>query len=93
MALEVINVLNPFLAFVITLNLTITHNMCAFQIDINFEDLQCVMYYVHKDKIRAILEKYDEHVLISLLMKVSKHLNPRSKASLTLLAFNIVDPL
>jgi hypothetical protein len=42
MALEIINVLDPFLAFVIIFNLTITHNMCALQIDIHFEDLQCV---------------------------------------------------
>jgi hypothetical protein len=41
MALEVINVLDLSLAVVITF--TITHNMCAFPIDIHFEDLKCVM--------------------------------------------------
>jgi hypothetical protein len=33
MALEVINVLEPFLAFVVTFNVVATHNMCGLQLD------------------------------------------------------------
>jgi len=33
MALEVINVLEPFLAFVMTFSVVATHNMCVFQLD------------------------------------------------------------
>ncbi len=33
MALEVINLLEPSLAFVVTFNVVATHNMCALQLD------------------------------------------------------------
>jgi hypothetical protein len=33
MALEMINVLEPFLAFVVIFNVVATHNMCVFQLD------------------------------------------------------------
>ncbi len=33
MTFQIIDVLDPFLAFAFTFNLGITHNMCAFQLD------------------------------------------------------------
>jgi hypothetical protein len=39
MTLDVINVLEPFLAFVVTFNGAATHNMCAFQLDPWFKGL------------------------------------------------------
>jgi hypothetical protein len=39
LALEVINVLEHFLAFVVTFNGVTTHNMCAFQLDPRFKGL------------------------------------------------------
>jgi hypothetical protein len=37
--LEVINVLETFLAFIVTSNVATTHNMCAFQLDPRFKGL------------------------------------------------------
>jgi hypothetical protein len=34
------------------------------------------MEYVGKDKVTTIVEKYDQQVLMFLLVVVSKHLNP-----------------
>jgi hypothetical protein len=51
------------------------------------------MECVYRERTKEVGEEYDEHVLIPLLMKVFKHLNPRSKNSLTFLAFNIYDSL
>jgi hypothetical protein len=48
MALEVINVLEPFLTFVVTFNVAGTHNMCVFQLDPRFKALQGIMEYVGK---------------------------------------------
>jgi hypothetical protein len=75
MALEVINVLKPFLAFVVTFNVALAHNMCALQLDPRFKGSQCIMEYVGMDKTTTIVEKYDHQVLMSLLVVVSKHLN------------------
>jgi hypothetical protein len=46
MALEVINVLEPFQAFVMTSNVATTHNMCALQLNPSFKGLKCIMEYV-----------------------------------------------
>jgi hypothetical protein len=51
------------------------------------------MECVYRERTKEVGEEYDEHVLIPLLMKVFKHLNPRSKTSLTFLAFSIDDSL
>jgi hypothetical protein len=48
---------------------------------------------VYRERMKEVGEKYDEHVLIPLLMKVFKHLNLRSKTSLTFLASSIDDSL
>jgi len=45
MALEVINVLESFLAFTMTFHAT-THNMCVLQFNPRFKGLQCIMEYV-----------------------------------------------
>ncbi len=39
MALEMINVLEPFLAFVVTSNANATNNMCVLQLDPRFKGL------------------------------------------------------
>jgi len=39
MALEMINKLEFFLAFLMTFNVIVTHNMCAFQLDPRFKGL------------------------------------------------------
>jgi hypothetical protein len=40
------------------------------------------MEYVGKDKVATIVEKYDQQVLMFLLVVVSKHLNPRNVENL-----------
>ncbi len=75
MALEVINVLEPFLGFVVTFNAATAHIMCSLQLDPRFKGLQCIMEYVGKDKTTATVEEYDHQVLMPLLVVISKHLN------------------
>jgi hypothetical protein len=50
------------------------------------------MECVYRERTKKVGEKYDEHVLIPLLMKVFKHLNPKSKTSLTFLASSMMTP-
>jgi 50S ribosomal subunit-associated GTPase HflX len=40
------------------------------------------MEYVGKGKVATIVEKYDQQVLMFLLVVVSKHLNPRNVENL-----------
>jgi hypothetical protein len=75
MAFEVINVLEYFLAFIMTFNATTIHNMCVLQLNPRFKGLQCIMEYVSQNKVATIVEKYDQHVLLPFLVVVSKHLN------------------
>jgi hypothetical protein len=89
MGLEVINVLDPFLAFVITWNLITTHNMCTFQQHPHLKSIWCVMECTSKDKTRAIVERYHEQVIMSLLLKVANNLNLQCVAILTSLAYHI----
>jgi hypothetical protein len=59
MVLEVINVLEPFLAFVMTFNVVISHNMCVLQLNPRFKGLQCIMEYVGWDRVVTIVKQYD----------------------------------
>jgi hypothetical protein len=59
MVLEVINVLEPFLAFVMTFNVVAAHNMCAFQLNSRFKGLQCIMEYVGWDRVVTIVKQYN----------------------------------
>jgi hypothetical protein len=59
MVLEVINVLELFLAFVMTFNVVATHNMCALQLNPRFKGPQCIMEYVGWDKVATIVKQYD----------------------------------
>jgi hypothetical protein len=56
MVLEVINVLESFLAFAMTFNATATHNMCVLQLNPRFKGLKCIMEYVGRDKVATIVE-------------------------------------
>ncbi len=56
MVLEVINVLESFLAFAMTFNATATHNMCVLQLNPRFKGLKCIMEYVARDKVATIVE-------------------------------------
>ncbi len=56
MALEVINVLKPFQAFVMTSIVATTHNMCALQLNPRFKGLQCIMEYVGWDETTMVVE-------------------------------------
>jgi hypothetical protein len=89
MGLEVINVLDPFLAFVITWNLITTDNMCAFQQHPNFKSLWCVMECTSKYKTRVIVERDHEQVIMSLLLKVANNLNLQCVASPTSLTYHM----
>lgn len=72
MGFEVINVFEPFFAFAHTFNSTHAHNMCAFQLDPQFKQLQCIMEYVGRDMERVVLKEYDQHVLVHLLVIIYK---------------------
>jgi hypothetical protein len=91
--LEVINVLDPFLAFAHdTFNKLATTHVCALQL--HLKGLQCVMEYANKDKTKNIIEKYDEQVLVPFLMKIAKHLKSQCAKSLMIsLTFVIHDSL
>jgi hypothetical protein len=52
-----------------------THNMCTLQLDPRFEGLQHIMEYVSQNKATTFVKKYDQHVLLPLLVVVCKHLN------------------
>ncbi len=75
MAIEIINVVDPFVAFTITVNLVVAHTMWVPQLDPCFKGLQCVMKYASWNKIKAIVEEYVKHIFIPHFVKVSKHLN------------------
>jgi hypothetical protein len=51
------------------------------------------MEYVGENKTKIVVEKYDKHFFIPLLMKVFKHLNPESKPNPTLPTSSIDDSL
>jgi hypothetical protein len=59
MVLEVINVLELFLGFVMTFNVVFAHNMCALQLNPMFKRLQCIMEYVGWDRVATIVKEYD----------------------------------
>jgi hypothetical protein len=59
LAFKVINVLEHFLAFAMTFNVVVTHNMCVIQLDPRFKGLQCIVEYVGHDKVTTVVEKYD----------------------------------
>ncbi len=72
MGFEVINLFEPFLAFAHTFNSTHAHNMCAFQLDPQFKELQCIMEYVGRDMERVVVKECDQQVLVHLLAIVYK---------------------
>jgi len=59
MVLEVINVLESFLAFAMTFNATARHNMSVLQLNPRFKGLKCIMEYVGRDKVATIVKEYD----------------------------------
>jgi hypothetical protein len=59
MVLEVINVLELFLAFVMTFNVVFAHNMCTLQLNPTSKGLQCIMEYVGWDRAATIVKEYD----------------------------------
>jgi hypothetical protein len=75
MAPKVIDVLEPFLFFAMTFNVVVAHNMCALQLNPRFKVLYCIMEYVGRNRSAIVVEEYDQHVLLPLLVVVSKHLN------------------
>ncbi len=51
------------------------------------------MEYVGENKTKIVVEKFDKHFFIPLLMKVFKHLNLESKPNPTLSTSSIDDSL
>ncbi len=75
MAPKVIDVLEPFLSFAMTFNVVVAHNICTLQLNQRFKLFYYIMEYVSWDRGAIIVEEYDQHVLLPLLVIVSKHLN------------------
>ncbi len=66
--LEVINVLDPLLAFAHdTFNKLATTHVCALQL--HFKGVQCVMEYANRNRTKNVIKKYDEQVLVPFLIK------------------------
>jgi len=51
--------------------------MCALQLDPQFKVLQCVMEYVYTKTTTSIVRISPTSVPVPLLMKASKHLDPK----------------
>jgi hypothetical protein len=77
MAPKVIDVVEPFISFAMTFNVVVAHNMCVLQLNPRFKVLYCIVEYVGRDRGVIVVEEYDQHVLLLLLVVVSKHFNPR----------------
>ncbi len=92
-SLEVINVLDPFLAFAHdTFNKLATTHVCALQL--HLKGVQCVMEYANRNRTKNVIKKYDEQVLVPFLMKIAKFLNSQCAKSLMIsLTFVIHDSL
>jgi hypothetical protein len=72
MAIQTMGVLAPFLSFMESITTTSAHNM----LDPRLKGLKCVIDFLGHDKAKLLVAKYDNKILILLLVKCSYFLNP-----------------
>ena len=76
MAFESIEVIKPCLAFAVDFTREKAHNMLSLMLDPRYKGLQVIIDYVGREKAMHIVAEYDQLVLMPLLVKVSRLLNP-----------------
>jgi hypothetical protein len=66
----------PFLLlFMKSITTTGVHNMLALMLELRFKRLKCVIDFLGHDKAKLLVVKYDNKILIPLLVKCSHFLN------------------
>ena len=66
----------PYFAFPVDFTREKAHNMLALMLDPRYKGLHMTIDYVGREKAMHVVAQYDQLVLVPLLMKVSKLLNP-----------------
>ena len=82
MAFESIEVIKPCLAFTVDFTREKAHNMFLLMLDPRYKGLQVIINYVGRKIVMHIVAEYDQLVLVPLLVKVSRLLNPCLKNNL-----------
>jgi hypothetical protein len=65
---EVIQLVNPFLSFVVSFQKAKTHNMLCMMLDLCYKGLGLAIPFVGKERRWQIVGEYDRWVLLSLLV-------------------------
>ena len=76
MTFEAIEVIKPCFAFAVGFTREKTHNMLLSMLDPRYKRLQVIIDYVGHEKAMHIEVEYDQLVMMPLLVKVSRLLNP-----------------
>jgi hypothetical protein len=63
-----VQVLNPFLSFVVSFQKVKTHNMLCMMLDACYKGLGLAIQFVGKERTWQIIGEYDRLVLLSLLV-------------------------
>ncbi len=83
MVVETMNVLVFFLSFLEFVTTTNVHNMLALILDPRFKRLKCVIDFFGHDKVKLLVTKYDNKILIPFLVICSHFLNPHVTSTYT----------
>jgi hypothetical protein len=73
---EVVQVLNPFLSFVVSFQKAKTHNMLCMMLEACYKGLGLAIQFLGKERAWQIVSQYDRWVLLSLLVFAYNFLNP-----------------
>ncbi len=76
MMAKVESTLIPFLAFTFSCNASKTHNMLALMLDSHFKSFDAVKVFIGWAKMIQIVAKYDNKILLPLLVFAFHFLNP-----------------
>ena len=85
MAFESIEVIKPCLAFAVEFTREKAHNMLSLMLDPRYKGLQVIINYVGREKAMHIVAKYDQLVLVPLLVKVSQLLTSHGEVTIRIL--------
>jgi hypothetical protein len=84
MAIEIVGVLAPFLSSVESIITTSVYNMLTLILDPRFKGLKCVIDFLSHNKTKLLMIiKYDNKILIPLLVKYNYFLNPHVVSTCT----------
>jgi hypothetical protein len=75
MAIEAMNVLQPFLSFACTFESHRTHNMLDLILDSMYKNLQCITNFGGRDENKIFFFGYDKKVMIPMLRKAHQFLD------------------